>query len=420
MMAGLPALLLIIGSFALIGSFNALRPRYSPAGLAAVSFFAGWLTGELAAHLLVIDVAVVAALVWHGALAAWQGQLGLALDLVAVSLLLVACTRSFASAAIVTTALADVPVDQAPRERDLGQLFMPFPVRDGRNERLRNIVYHSDESVTLRLDVFRRRGEDHGAHSKKPVLLFVHGGGWMIGNKEYQGLPLLNRFAARGWVAFSINYRLSPRATFPAHVIDVKRAIAWLRAHAAEYGGDPDCIVIAGNSAGGHLASLAALTPNKREWQPGFETVDTSVTACLSFYGVYDFTDRHGHWPNRGLNGLLERYIMKAKRKDAPERFAEASPIHWLSRETTCKAPPFLVVHGTADSIVPVAEARRFTAALKACGHEKFAYIELPGAQHAFEIFPSLRTFAVLRGVERFAQQVLDERAAASGDGASI
>ena len=403
MMPSLSALLLIVGSGALLGSFNALRPRYSPAGLAAVSFFAGWLTGELAAHVLVIDVAVVGALVWHGALAGWQGQLGLALDLVAVLFLLVACSRGLASSAIVTTALADVPALDVPRDGDLRQLLMPFPVRDRRNERLRNIVYHSDESVTLRLDVFRRRDD---AATKKPVLLFVHGGGWMIGNKEYQGLPLLNRFAARGWVGFSINYRLSPRATFPAHIIDVKRAIAWVRAHAAEYGGDPDCIVIAGNSAGAHLASLAALTPNKRDWQPGFESADTSVTACLSFYGVYDFTDRHGHWPNRGLHGLLERYIMKAKQDAAPERFAEASPINWVNPQ----APPFLVVHGAADSIVPVAEARRFTAALQASGHERFAYIELPGAQHAFEIFPSPRTFAVLRGVERFAQQVLDER----------
>lgn len=409
MMRGLPALLFMVGFGALLGGFNALRPRYSPAGLAAVSFFAGWLTGELAAHVVVIDLVVVAWLVWHGALVHWSGQLGLALDFAGVALLLVACSRGLQSGAIVTTALTKIADYDAPRDGDWRALFMPFPVRDRRNERLRNIVYHSDESVTLRLDVFRRRGDDYGPTAngaKKPVLLFVHGGGWMIGNKEYQGLPLLNRFAARGWVGFSINYRLSPRATFPDHVIDIKRAIAWVRAHAAEYGGDPDCIVIAGNSAGGHLASLAALTPNKREWQPGFEDVDTSVTACLSFYGVYDFTDRHGHWPNPALNRLLERYIMKVKRADAPERFEEASPIHWVGP----KAPPFLVVHGTADSIVPVAEARRFTAALQACGHSRFAYIELPGAQHAFEVFPSLRTLAVLRGVERFAQQVLNDR----------
>jgi acetyl esterase/lipase len=410
MMALLPAHLLILGFFALLGSFNALKPRYSPAGLAAVSFFSGWLTGELAAHLIVIDVAVVAWLVWHDALSTWTGQLGLVLDGIAMLLLLVACSRSYASGGIVATALADLVTHDAPRDGDWRQLFMPLPVRDGRNERLRNIVYYSDGELTLKLDVFRRRDGDFGTSAKKPVLLFVHGGAWMIGNKEYQGLPLLHRFAAHGWVGFSINYRLSPRATFPDHIIDVKRAIAWVRAHAAQYGGDPDFIVIAGGSAGGHLASLAALTPGKREWQPGFETADTAVAACLSFYGVYDFNDRHGHWPNPGLNGLLERYIMKAKLANEPKRFAEASPVSWVGP----KAPPFLVVHGTADSIVPVAEARAFVAALRKSGAGRCAYIELPGAQHAFEIFPSLRTIQMLRGVERFAKHVYDERAGAT------
>lgn len=412
----MPTILFSLGFAALLGSFNAVRPRYAPATLAAVSFFAGWLTGELALHLIVIDVAVVGWLVWHGALQSQVGQLGLALDLIAVMLLAVACARSLASGGIVSAALSDFVAYDAPRTGDRRQLFMPFPVRDRGNERLRDIVYHSDGQLTLKLDVFRRRGDDFGSDEKKPVLLFVHGGAWMIGNKEYQGLPLLNRFAQRGWIGFSINYRLSPRGTFPDHVIDVKRAIAWVRAHAAEYGGDPDFIVIAGGSAGGHLASLAALTPGKREWQPGFEAADTSVAACLSFYGVYDFTDRHGHWPNPGLNRLLERYIMKAKLADAPERFAEASPVSWVGP----KAPPFLVVHGTADSVVPVAEARAFVAALRQSGAQRSAYIELPGAQHAFEIFPSLRTIEMLRGVERFAKHVYDERAVSRGDDSAI
>ena len=408
MMSGLSALLFIVGLLALVVSYNALVPRYRPAGLAALSFFAGWLTGELAAHLIVLDVAVVAWLCWHGALVAWPGQLGLLFDLFAIGCLLVACARSYASGGVVATALAELAAHDAPRDRDWRQLFMPLPVRDSRIERTRNVVYFSDDSLTLRLDVFRRRDGEYGAAARRPVLLFVHGGGWIIGNKEHQGLPLLHRFAARGWVGFSINYRLSPRGTFPDHVIDVKRAIAWVRAHAAEYGGDPDFIVIAGGSAGGHLASLAALTPGKREWQPGFESADTSVAACFSFYGVYDFSDRHGHWPNPGLQGLLERYIMKARLADEPQRFAEASPIHWVRAD----APPFLVVHGVCDSLVPVAEARAFVAALRGAGARRCAYVELPGAQHAFEIFPSMRTIQVLRGVERFADQVHGERAA--------
>ena len=90
------------------------------------------------------------------------------------------------------------------------------------------------------------------------------------------------------------NYALSPKATFPDHLIDVKRALAWVKEHIAEYGGDPGYVVISGGSAGGHLSSLAALTPNRPEYQPGFEAVDTTVQACVPFYGVYDFTNRDG------------------------------------------------------------------------------------------------------------------------------
>jgi acetyl esterase/lipase len=171
-----------------------------------------------------------------------------------------------------------------------------------------------------------------------------------------------------------------------------------VRAHAAEWGVDPDFIVIAGNSAGGHLASLAALTAGRPELQPGFESADTSVAACLSFYGIYDFTDRHGHWPHLGLQQLLERYVMKQRLADAPQAYAAASPFHWIGPD----APPFLVVHGDRDTVVTVAEARAFSAALSAASRAPCAYFEIPGAQHAFEIFPSPRTLHMLDGVERF------------------
>jgi acetyl esterase/lipase len=221
----------------------------------------------------------------------------------------------------------------------------------------------------------------------------------MIGFKAFQGLPMLQHFAALGWVCFSINYRLSPRATFPDHIIDVKRAIAWIREHADEYGCDPSFIVVSGNSAGGHLASLASLTPNDASFQPGFAEADTSVAACLSFYGVYDFSDRFSHWHNRGLQELLERFVMKARLSDARDRFVAASPLSHVGAH----APPFLVVHGDRDSIVPVAEARAFVAALRQSTAAPCVYIEIPGAQHAFEVFPSVRTVHLLRGLQRFA-----------------
>jgi dipeptidyl aminopeptidase/acylaminoacyl peptidase len=150
------------------------------------------------------------------------------------------------------------------------------------------------------------------------------------------------------------------------------------------------------------LAALAALTPNDAALQPGFERADTSVAACLSLYGIYDLGNRHGHWPNRGLQELLQRYVMKAQLNEAPERFDAASPIAHVGPH----APPFLVVHGELDSVVPVAEARQFYRALELSTATPCAYIEVPGAQHAFETFPSVRTHFLLHGLERFAVHV--------------
>jgi acetyl esterase/lipase len=190
--------------------------------------------------------------------------------------------------------------------------------------------------------------------------------------------------------------------------VDVKRAIAWVRAHAGELGVDPAFLVVAGNSAGGHLASLAALTAADRALQPGFEDADTSVQACVSLYGIYDLGNRHGHWPHRGLQMLLERYVLKARLDEQPARFDAASPIARVGSH----APPFLVVHGTRDTIVPVAEARLFVTALRRVSNA-CAYLEVPGAQHAFDVFPSVRAEHLLRGLDAFTARVHESYLAA-------
>jgi hypothetical protein len=166
---------------------------------------------------------------------------------------------------------------------------------------------------------------------------------------------------------------------------------------------------------GGHLAALTALTPNDPEYQPGFEHVDTTVQACVPFYGIYDFTDRRGIWKGTRLVPLLEQYVIKKPLREAQEVFDRASPMSRVHED----APPFLVVHGTHDTLVPVGEARAFVEMLRAASRAQVLYAELPGAQHAFEIFPSERTGHVLSGVERFLTWVYSrwqvERAAEGG-----
>jgi acetyl esterase/lipase len=199
-------------------------------------------------------------------------------------------------------------------------------------------------------------------------------------------------------VCVAINYPLSPRARWPEHLVAVKRAIQWIREHSQEYGGDPSFVAVTGGSAGGHLAAMAALTADDKTLQPGFEDVDTTVQACIPHYGVYDFTDESGaKYTRQRLDSLLRRYVMSA---DAayPDDYRAASPLFRVSAD----APPFMVVHGGNDTLVPVIEARAFVDRLREVAKNPVVYAEIPGAQHAFDIFPSFRSAGVLRGVARF------------------
>ncbi len=246
-----------------------------------------------------------------------------------------------------------------------------------------------------RLDIWKRA--DLPDDARAPVLLQVHGGAWMVGEKQGQAYPLMTHLAERGWVCVSITYRLSPRATWPDHIVDVKRAIDWTRRTIADHGGDPDFVVITGGSAGGHLSTLAALTPGEAAYQPGFEEADTSVAAAVPFYGVYDFVDRHGG-ANPGLEPLLTRHVFKTSLAEDRANWEAASPMTHVGPN----APPFFVIHGTNDTIVPVEQARSFTSMLGAVSQQPVVYAELPRAQHAFDAFPSVRTHHTVHAVERF------------------
>ena len=398
-------------------TWNAYRPIYRPAGLATLSFFAGWLTSELALHHILWQLAATVLFVWAGALAAWPGWL--ALGIVVVSW--IGLARAFVNARTaerVIEAALERGLGANYRERvlpgvqerlapeiDWRRILLPFPMSHPEVERVRDIEYWREGGRPIRLDVYRRR--DRPANC--PTILQIHGGAWILGSKNEQGIPLMLELASRGWVCINANYRLSPRATFPDPLVDLKRAIAWIRTHGPEYGANPDFLVVTGGSAGGHLASLVALTANCPEYQPGFEHVDTSVRACVPFYGVYDFTDRHGHYRNPGLLRLLERRVIKQRFAESPDAFHRASPMSCV----TASAPPFFVIHGDRDTLVPVAEARRFVETLTGAG-VPVVYAEVPGAQHAFEIFPSLRTTFVVHGVERFLGYIYGEWAAAN------
>ena len=397
--------------------YNAYRPVYAGTRRAASSFFTGWLTTELALHHIAWQAVMTLIFMRAGALHAWPGRLGLLITLVSWVGLWRCYLRGRDAEVVVEQALRaglgpdyqqqiapDIHVQLAPRV-DWRQIVVPFPFRHPEVERIRDITFARAAAIDLKLDIYRPRSRPTAC----PTLLQIHGGGWVIGSKNEQGIPLMMQLASRGWVCVSANYRLSPHATFPDHLIDCKRALQWIREHGAEYGANPDFVVVTGGSAGGHLASLMALTANQREYQPGFEDVDTSLRGCVAFYGVYDFTDRFGQQRHGGLADLLEKRVMKASLDEAREAYEKASPMSRVHPE----APPFFVIHGDQDTLVPVREAREFAALLRQHTRNPVVYAEIPGAQHAFEIFPSLRTTFVIHGVERFLASVYSEYRAA-------
>ncbi len=221
-------------------------------------------------------------------------------------------------------------------------------------EKADTVQYGPHRGVNL-ADIWRRR--DLPRDGKAPVLLQVPGGAWAIGMRRPQAYPLLSHLAERGWVCVSIDYRVSPRHTWPDHIVDVKRALAWIKEHIADYGGDPDFVAITGGSAGGHLCALAALTPDDPQYQPGFEDADTSVVAAVPIYGRYDWFSTKG--PGRKeFIAFLQKFVVKKPFAEHQQVYVDASPITRVRPD----APPFFILHGEDDSIIPVPEGREFVA----------------------------------------------------------
>lgn len=370
---------------------NAFRPVKRNPVLFLWSFFASWITIELAWFNLAWQVLITAWFAKKGALQTRTGRLAALIMVVNWVGLAVIIWRSLGTRRLVHDAFADW-TPPAAEHRDLG-------VR-----RTRNITFTQVGTKKLKLDVYAPAAQASPGELR-PAVIQIHGGGWVIGDKREQGLPLLKHLARQGWVGFNVNYRLSPKATFPDHLVDVKTALVWVREHAAEYGIDPEFIVVTGGSAGGHLTALMGLTANDPDFQPGFEDADTSLQAAVPFYGVYDFTNREGYYPPEVVPKFMGPVIIKAKLEDEPEKFAAASPLDQIHAD----APPFFVIHGDLDTLAPVEGARDFVRELRAVSSAPVVYLELKGAQHAFEIFPSIRANEVVDAVSRFLNTLHDE-----------
>jgi acetyl esterase/lipase len=395
---------LLIAAWGAVSTWVASTAGRRPPQLGPLYWIIAWPVAELPLQHVAASAAVTALAAGFGAFATWQGWAGAVL--VAASWpLLVRLDRlgresQWPLRAALVAAFGEHAACVGDRSGESvlprGYRLRPFRVHDREGvERLRNLSY-GPAGVRNQLDLYRPRGVSLG-HA--PVLLQIHGGAWVFGDKDHQGLPLMNALARRGFVCVAINYRLSPSATFPDHLVDCKRALAWIRGNIAGYGGDPDWVAVTGGSAGGHLAALLALTPNEPALQPGFEQADTRVSACVPMYGAYDFLRHNGVdvLAARGRS-FVETQVMKSSPREAREAWERASPIHWVNRE----APPFFVIHGAHDSLVWCEGARDFVAALRAVSASPVAYAELPGAQHAFDLFWSPRCGHAVEAIASF------------------
>ncbi len=391
----------LVGAVAILLAYRPIRRE----PFTVVSFATGWIAGELAFQNIVWQMIATAIFISLGALEGWAGWLGLAVavaDWVGLFGLGFAGRRA---AGVTAAALVEVrsyafPVPIEPTAPTWGRWWRvtrAIPLKSRAVQTTCNIDYWGDGIRRHRLDVYRSR---LATPEKAPVMVYIHGGAWIIGDKREQGKPMMYELVARGWVCVAINYRLSPKATWPDHIVDAKRAVAWVKEHIAEYGGDPSFIAVSGGSAGGHLCALLALSEGDPAFQPGFEGADTAVQACVPFYGVMDMTgspEGSGRF-GPGLLEMLEKTVMKTKESQHPEVFRDASP--------TCRvrpdAPPFFVLHGVNDTLVPVETARTFVERLRAVSREPVAYAELPLAQHAFDVLASLRCQATTSAVADF------------------
>ena len=252
----------------------------------------------------------------------------------------------------------------------------------------RDIPYVPGGDEAQRLDLYLPETPvDHPL----PVIVHIHGGGWRGGSKA--GHPSLALVAKGHYAAASIEYRFSQKALFPAQIQDCQAAIRWLRANSKKYNFDPDRFGVTGGSAGGHLSALVGTSGGKKAFAPigGNEEQSDRVQAVCDIYGPADFNtvmqqaadDKNVrnifkfNTPGDPYSGLIGVSLGSDKAKgDA------VSPVHYVSKDT----PPFLILHGTFDKLVPYAQSLELVEALKAQGVEVLLQT-LPGSGHGGPMF---------------------------------
>ena len=237
---------------------------------------------------------------------------------------------------------------------------------------LRDVTYATADNLPLKLDVYRL---DPPPAKPAPAVIFIHGGGWSGGDKsDHQAM--LGVVARAGYVVFSINYRLSQQALFPAQIHDCKAAVRWVRANAQTYGADARRIGVFGTSAGGHLAALLGTSGGVGELEGslGNELQSSRVAAVCDWFGPADLRS------SARLTGDAAKIVTQllgGQPAENPHLAELASPVCFIDQSD----PPFLIIHGRSDPLVPYAQSTELRDVLEAAG-VPVELITVPGGKH--------------------------------------
>lgn len=244
-------------------------------------------------------------------------------------------------------------------------------------EVVRDVEYGTGGGRPLRMHLVRPQSPPP---DPMPVVVYIHGGAWRAGNRD-AGVPPLARLAQRGYFGASIEYRLSQEAKFPAQIEDCKAAVRFLRAKAGDYSINPDRIAAWGPSAGGHLAALLGTSGGVRELEGagGNAEFSSRVQAVIDGFGPTDFLRMGKNRIDHDSADSPESLLVGGPIQENREKAARANPITYV----TADDPPFLIMHGDKDDLVPIGQSELLAEALQKAGVEAALHV-VAGAGHGF------------------------------------
>lgn len=327
------------------------------------------------------------------------------------------CEKSVADTSIKAIDAQSKPIKSIICFEDIKKLFNPLWTPDNINLHA-NITYATNEEIRealnitnqdfdqprkMMLDVYAPNNKSSKS-GLQPVLVHIHGGAWRMGSKDifYPHEKLLVQ--ENNWVIVNIGYRLAPENAYPTHLMDVKRALRWIKQNISSFGGDPNFIVLSGDSAGAHLASVASMTVNDPKYQPGFENVDTSVRGVISFSGALDLVNE----THTAL--FFAKKVANLKHVDI-EFLTQHSPLALIQKaKEGNKLVPFLILAGERDSLTESKQSKAvkfaYDEAMGGGSNSLCDLVLLPGGHHISYITWSPRSLYVSRVIQAWCTQL--------------